>query len=170
MSARRKPEPKPIAEISASPPRRFIAVGVVAALGGLLLALALFHPPQSVAARLFLLLIGLGTLALAEKLRRATLLHLLLTPEGLSDSAGQVLARFEDIRSVDRGAFAFKPANGFALRLERRHPVAWVPGMWWRFGPWLGVGGVIAKSEGRGMADAISHMLAERKLREPSER
>ncbi|MEM9031633.1 MAG: hypothetical protein AAGB18_03220, partial [Pseudomonadota bacterium] len=69
---------------------------------------------------------------------------------------GRVLASLGDIKGVDRGAFAFKPSNGFLLRLHDPGVRAWVPGVWWRSGRYLGVGGLLPASETRAVAEAIS--------------
>jgi hypothetical protein len=41
-----------------------------------------------------------------------------------------VLARIDEIASLDRGTFAFKPSNGFLLRLSRKGTRVWRPGLW----------------------------------------
>lgn len=151
-----------LAKITASAPRRAIAVVLVAALGLLVIGLAVFRPPESLGARVFLMVVGALTLALADWQRRATALRIELTSTELADSSGRVLARVEDMESIDRGVFAFKPSNGFVLRLRRPGPRAWAPGLWWRVGRRVGVGGVISKTEGRNMADTISALIAER--------
>ncbi len=151
-----------LAIIIPSAPRRWVGFVMVAGLGLLLIALALFRPPESMLARLFLLAMGALALMLSDRLRRATTLRLELTADDLRDTSGRVLARIEDIVSVDRGVFAFKPSNGFALKLRSKTPRAWAPGLWWRVGRTVGVGGVISKTEGRNMADTISALLSAR--------
>jgi hypothetical protein len=73
-----------------------------------------------------------------------------------------VLARIDDVVAVDRGMFAIKPSNGFMLKLKTPAPRAWHPGLWWRLGRRLAVGGVTPGSQTRPVADIISVMIAER--------
>ena len=74
----------------------------------------------------------------------------------------QVLAHLDEIKSVDRGAFAFKPSNGFLVVLKRRtHSRAWQPGVWWRLGGYIGVGGVIPSHQSRLVAETIQIRLKE---------
>ena len=148
-----------LATITASAPRRIVAIVLIGGLALLLVALALFET-QGLLRQLFLLALGAVFLGLTDALRRATQLSLELTAEGLRDSSGRMLVRLEEIAKVERGTFAFKPSNGFTLRLHARAPRGWAPGLWWRFGKAFGVGGMISKTEGRFMADTISGLMA----------
>lgn len=151
-----------LAKLHPSPPRRWIAVLLLAVLGGLLLWTALARPPEPPGWRLFLLVFGLGLVWMADRLRRATAVHLVLSRSALADSRGRVLARVADIRAVHSGTFAIKPSSGFTLRLDAPAATVWEPGLWWRFGRRLGVGGVTGSREGSYMAEVIRVMLVER--------
>ena len=94
-------------------------------------------------------------LALAHRSYQATARDLILTRRGLYDSTGEELARIDDIVSVDRGFFAFKPSNGFLLRRKTPGPRRWLPGLWWRMGTRVGVGGATNGKAAREMADLI---------------
>ena len=150
-----------LAVAGASPGRRLLACGVVYLLGALIIYLVLIEPPQAVLA---VLMLGLGAtvLFLAEKLRRATQTELTLRADALTDSTGHVLARMDDIVSIDRGAFAFKPSNGFTLKLKSKQPRSWAPGLWWRFGRFVGVGGAVSAGQAKFMAEQIALALAQR--------
>ena len=104
-----------------------------------------------------------GGLALcgANRLYRAASFKISLTDDNIVDSAGRELCRLDNIASVQRGAFAFKPSNGFLIRLKSPLPRTWAPGLWWRFGRNVGVGGVIPASEAKFMAEMISLYLAD---------
>lgn len=150
-----------IATLQASSLRRLFAYGTVFVLGAMLILLAFVQPP-AFGWQLFLVLLGAGALVIAERLRRATLLGLVLTEDDLRDTGGQVLTTLENIRSVDRGAFAFKPSNGFVLRLHKAQPRIWAPGLWWRFSTRVGVGGVTAAGPAKYMAEQIALRIAMR--------
>lgn len=143
------------ARVQASPPRRFFAYGVQFGLGGLLIYVTLVQPP---ALLWMIFMLGFGVLMLwqAERLRRATTHIIELTEDELRDSTGTVLARIDEVRSVERGAFAFKPSNGFTLVLHTKKPRAWLPGLWWRFGRRVGVGGVTNAGQSKFMAEQIA--------------
>jgi len=83
-----------------------------------------------------------------------------LTEAGLYDASGRELARFDQMRGTDRGAFAFKPSSGFVVALHRPAPPLWAPGLYWRFGRSLGIGGVTRAVEARAMADLVAMHLA----------
>jgi len=133
-----------------------------AALGAIPLWVALAAPPAELGWHVFLLAFGALALALGWRFWRATAPALVLTPEGLGDTEGREIARLDDILAVERGMLAFKPSNGFLLRLARPGSRHWSPGLWWRLGRRVGVGGVTGAGETRAMADLIALRLAER--------
>ena len=147
------------AVVQASALRRVFAFGVLFALGALVIYTALVQPPAAIW-MVFMIGFGTGALWLAEKMRRATLSVIELTDTEIRDSNGNVLARMDDIIAVDRGAFAFKPSNGFTLKLKTKKPRAWAPGLWWRFGRRVGVGGVTSAGQAKFMAEQIALRLA----------
>lgn len=151
-----------LATVNASAPRRGLGLAVLAGLGAMLIYIAFAAPPAGLGMQLMLIGFGLGALWLAEKMRRATAVRLELTAEALRRSDGQQLARIADIVSIDRGAFAFKPSHGFTVKLTGPAPFAWEPGMYWRLGRRLGVGGVTPGAQTKIMADMIAAMITER--------
>ena len=149
------------ARVAAAPARRLLAYGVLLCLGALVIYTTLTQPP-ALHWLIFMLVFGVAMLVLAERLRRATRLEVILTEDELRDSSGRVLARIEDVVSVSRGAFAAKPSNGFTLVTNSRPGRAWLPGLWWRIGRRVGVGGVTAAGQTRFMAEQIALRLKQR--------
>ena len=150
-----------LGELRASPGRRVFGVAVLGVLGIMMLRMALEGALTSWLDGVVLIL-GLGALFASWVMYRATARVLRLTDEALVDSDGVVLARLDDIVSVDRGTFAFKPSNGFLLRTAKSAPRLWQPGLYWRLGRRIGVGGITRAAEAKAMADMISVKLAER--------
>ncbi|QIE45166.1 hypothetical protein G5B38_06280 [Pseudohalocynthiibacter aestuariivivens] len=148
--------------VHASAPRRIFAVGTLLVLGVIVLYLAIARPPQDFGLQAFLIGFGLIVLWLTERLRRATRSTLVLTETQLRTDSGEVLAEVAQIESLDRGFFAFKPSNGFLVRLTHKAPYRWEPGMWWRHGRRIGVGGVAAAAQTKAMAEMLSAMIAQR--------
>lgn len=148
--------------IEASVMRRWIGLIMLAGLGLTTIYVAMAAPPIPVFQAF---LIGIGLLAFwgAVRLFRATQLRIELTRREIRDTGGMVLARLDDIASVERGAFAFKPSNGFLVTTRTSAPRAWRPGLWWRIGRRVGVGGVVPGHQAKLMADIIAALLAERK-------
>ena len=150
-----------IATITPSILRRGFGTGAVALLGVILVWVGATTAP-SFGWRIGLL--GFGAFALfgAVQMWQATGLHLQLTGDELRDSAGTVLAKVDQMVSVDRGTFALKPSNGFVVVLTDRHPRAWAPGLWWRIGRRVGVGGVTSSGEAKVMAEVLAARIAMR--------
>ena len=149
------------ATVQASQGRRFFGYGVLFALGALVIYTTLAYPP-AFGWMVFMLVFGVSMLWLAERLRRATTMQITLTADELRDSSGTVLARLEDVLSVNRGAFALKPSNGFTLVMKQKSARSWAPGLWWRMGRRVGVGSVTAAGQSRFMAEQVALLLAKR--------
>ncbi len=151
-----------LARIAASKPRRGFGVAVLGALGVMLIYLAFAAPPAGLGFQA--MLIGFGAVSLWVSLRMwAATQHVIeLTSEELRLEDGTSLVKTEEIVSIDRGMFAFKPSHGFTLKLTAKQPSRWHPGMWWRLGRRLGVGGVTPGAQTKIMADVISAMIASR--------
>ncbi len=143
------------ARIDISQPRRWFGVGMLMFLGGLLIYVALASPPE-LHWQIFLLVTGAGALWLGEKMRRATSGYIEMTADVLRDQDGEVIARLDDIEQVERGFLAFKPSNGFLMKTKTPGSRRWEPGLWWRMGRRIGVGGVTPASQSKVMADMIS--------------
>lgn len=148
-------------ELSASPPRRAVAVAVVGLLAMLLVSLGLRSGDTPLIALAFLAT-GAAAGWAAWALWQATAERLIWTGAALTTGGGHVIASAEQISRVDRGAFAFKPSSGFVLTLTERAPIRWAPGLWWRLGRRVGVGGVTHAAPAKAMAEAIALMLASR--------
>ncbi len=152
-----------IARLEVAPVRWGIALAMLYVLAALLLYIAFAHPPEAVWA-VFLVVMGGIALWQAERSRRAKGIHLELTRTELREAgpSGRRLARIADVRGVDRGALAFKPANGFLLRLTVKAPRGWVSGLWWGLGRTVAVGGTTPAGATRFMAEMIATLLKER--------
>ncbi|MBF9034039.1 hypothetical protein HKCCE2091_07290 [Rhodobacterales bacterium HKCCE2091] len=152
--------PPILARIRPNPVRRAMAAGFPAVLGLLLVAIAAGGGVASAFDLAFLLLTGLSALAFGVAVWRSTAPELELTRDELRERGGRVLCRIEDVARVERGFFVMKPAGGFVLILASRHPRAFAPGLWWRRGRRLMVGGATTPSESKAMAEVIHAMLA----------
>lgn len=147
-----------LATVQASAPRRWLGIFMLASVGLLVIYVALATPPEP-AWQVFLLVTGAGALWMAERMHRATMGRIELTETGLRDEDGTVIVALDDILSIDRGVFAFKPSNGFLVRTRSRGPRQWRPGLWWRMGRRMGVGGVTSAAQTKFMSEILSAML-----------
>jgi len=150
-----------LATVQASMGRRILGIGSLYLLSLMVIYVAVVKPPE-IGWQIFLFVLGGGSIWIAEMMRKATALSLELTKTELRDSAGTVLAKIEDVQSLDRGVFAFKPSNGFLLRLSTSTGRTWHPGLWWRLGNRVGVGGMTPGPQTKFMAEMISAMVAQR--------
>ncbi|WP_460274934.1 hypothetical protein [Celeribacter sp. ULVN23_4] len=125
-------------------------------LGLLLIRIAFTAGELSTGWMAMLLVMAVAVLWIAWRLWQASGVRLVLSEEALMEEGGRVLCRLDDIDKVERGTFAFKPSNGFLIRLKTPGERVWAPGLWWRFGKRIGVGGVTPAGQGKAMADVIA--------------
>jgi hypothetical protein len=150
-----------LATARASAGRRMIGLVSLGFLGVFLIYVAFTSSP-GLGWQLFLLVVGGGAIWMADFMRRATSEAIELTSSVLRSSDGTLIARVEDIEHIDRGVFAFKPSNGFLLRTKQGTGAEniWRPGLWWRMGRRVGVGGMTPGNQTKYMAEVISTMIA----------
>lgn len=152
-----------LATIEPQPIRRVFTTGVVGVLGVLLVYIAATHPPADPAWLVFLVLFGLGSVWWSWRVWTATAVTLELTRSELREAGGRTIFAHDEVESVDRGFFAFKPAGGFLVRLKA--PTArgrvYAPALWWRSGKRVAVGGATAAREAKAVADLITIIVAE---------
>ena len=141
--------------LESSLPRRLAGVFTFALLGAMMVWMGLATSPAPGWA-VFLVSGGGIALFLSIRLWQVTDITLELTEYELREAGGRQIAETSNIKAVERGAFAFKPSNGFLVRLRTRAVRAYVPGIWWRVGTRIGVGGVTNAAQAKAMADIIA--------------
>ncbi|WP_074736278.1 hypothetical protein [Ruegeria halocynthiae] len=150
-----------LASIEASSARRWTGVGMLATVGVLVIYVALASPPE-LGWQVFLFVVGIGAFWLSYHMWHSTQDRIELTQSELRTSSGQVICKIEEVETVDRGVFAFKPSNGFIIKTHTPRSFDWFPGLWWRVGRRIGIGGMTAAAETKFMSEILSVMLAER--------
>lgn len=142
-------------ELGPSAPRLWLAVICTAGLAALLLWIVFAGRP-AMGYQVFFLAAAVAFLWLADRLRRTGGDGLVLTNKTLKTKSGRVLSPVDNVRSVERGAFAFKPPNGFLVRLKEPKGQGWTPGLWWQRSRVIGVGGVVSAGQARAMAETLT--------------
>ena len=152
----------PLAVLEPSQPRRWAGIATSGLLGGLLVVIGVAGEAPLVWQVIFVAS-GAGVLWSAARMRMATSRNVILTREALATSDGIHIARVDNVRTVERGVFALKPSNGFLVRLEAPEaPAAWAPGLYWRRGTFVGIGGVVSSGQARAMAEILSLLIHDR--------
>lgn len=144
-----------IAQMYVSPVRRAIGVVLQVAMGITLVFIAAARPPTS--PLYIFLLLGIGGILLVGGWRfwKATSLGIVLTDTNIRDTSGTIICKLADIEKIERGTFALKPANGFTLKMTTTQSRSWAPGLWWRMGKMVGIGGATNRNAAKAMAEAI---------------
>ncbi len=150
-----------LAVVRASAGRRLLGLASLGFLGFLLLYIAFTRSPDLVW-QLFLVAVAVAALWCAEAMRRGTASSVELTDNELRDADGTLIVAVADIESMDRGFFAFKPSNGFLIKTRNANGRAWRPGLWWRFGRRIGIGGMTPGHQTKFMSEILAAMMAQR--------
>jgi len=148
-----------IATVTPSLARFWGAIIVIGGFGCFLLWIAASGAAGSALASVIFVFCAALSFYASYRIHQTKLQSLYLTMEGLFDTTGTKLCTMDQIASLDRSFFAFKPSNGFVIRLKEPMDRAWVPGLWWRFGKRLGVGGITSVAQSKSMADTITLLL-----------
>lgn len=110
-----------------------------------------------------LILISAAGVFLGLRFWKSSATRLELTPTELRESGGRRLVLVDDIVAVDRGVFGvIKPTNGFVLVTRGKMAAAALPGIWWRLGNRIGVGGLTGAGEGKAMAELLEEIVKRR--------
>ncbi|MEM7545807.1 MAG: hypothetical protein AAF367_09750 [Pseudomonadota bacterium] len=113
-------------------------------------------------------LLMLGLAAGGGLLARALILTesraVLFDGTAIYDDAGTQLCTLDDIVEIERGLALFKPSGGFVVVMKTPGARGWSPGLWWRVGRRLGIGGATSGRAAKYMADAIMGALAARQI------
>jgi len=153
-----------LATITPRPLRRGMAAGMMGVLGALLVYIAGTNPPQAIGYLIFLLVFGVGAIVLAWQLWQASSVTLELTSEELREEGpqGRTICRLDEIDRIDRSLFAFKPATGFLIHLKAPGTFVYAPGLWWRWGKRIAIGGVTSRGEAKSMAEIMNVLMVQR--------
>jgi len=149
---------KPEEILSVLPPtagRRWMGILVFFALGVVFLWLGIANSP-SFGWRIVFIVGGAVSLWGSDVMRRSTDDEIVLTREVLRTRSGRILTRIDNVDKVDRGAFAFKPSQGFLVRLKTPTEAGWAPGLWWARGTFVGIGGVVSGGQAKAMAEILT--------------
>lgn len=133
-------------------------IGLAGLCGLITLSLILRAP----FAALVMAVLVFGCLWMARRVFMTDATSIMFDGDRIYDDTGAELCRLDDIAEIERGLALFKPSGGFVLRMKTEGPRSWAPGLWWRAGKRVGIGGATSARAGKHMADAITGALAQR--------
>ena len=144
-----------IDRLDVGPARHWAALVLVAVLAVVLARQALVPElPWIVRALVFIL--GVACVWVVFALVRRGPSCISVTNDSLVDNFGRVICTLDQIEKIDHGAFALKPSKGFLIRLRNPANPGWHPGLWWRYGTRIGVGGMTPAAETKLLAEVLA--------------
>ena len=113
----------------------------------------------------FFLLLGLVLLALWFKrfLKRYSKVGFQINSTGLYDLETNLICKIDDIHKVDVSPYTFKSANGFIVFSKTKSKFRSVPGLYWRLGNRISIGGLISKNESKFLSTTLLALIDENK-------
>ncbi len=143
------------ARVPVAPSRRMLAMIILYGLGAFVLYLS-FNGLSGIGGSVIMIALAAGCFWAGEQMRRSAGVEVVLTDNGVETSEGLMLAQMDNIQLVNRGALAAKPSTGFTLVLKTPQPRTWRPGLWWRIGRRVGIGGITGAGATKFMAEQIA--------------
>ena len=156
--------PDVIVKIQPGKARRIFSAILLCLVALVMLNLVFTGSANSVVLKTILLSMSCVFLWQAQTSLRSADAALVLTRDGLFDGQGELICSISQIVSVDRGWFSLKPSNGFLIRLHEPAVRKWSPGLYWRIGTRLGVGGALSPAQTKELSDKLMLLVEERKL------
>ncbi len=150
-----------IMELYPSKTRIILTVLVLAAVSAICAWLAAGGRPLAAGERALLAILAAVAALGAHAVWRSASTGLVLHGDRIAATGGSTVLWLADVARLERGVFAFKPANGVVVSLQRRGSFRWVPGLWWRIGARVGIGGMTPKARTKAFADMLEQRLAE---------
>ena len=153
-----------ILKIQPNSMRRIVSFIMLTLCAFVMISFAFTSTANSLVLRLVLICLGTAAIWQAQAGFRQSNAALILKREGLFDEYDTLICNLSNIAKVDRGWFSFKPSNGFLLHLHEPLSRKWVPGLYWRMGRRLGVGGSLSPAQTKEMSDKILLLMQEKAL------
>ncbi|MDE0111848.1 MAG: hypothetical protein OXI87_06855 [Albidovulum sp.] len=148
-----------LCSLEPSPSRALIGAFMLVLLAGFLFYIGFGDTSTHLASRVAIPALGIASLYSAFRIYSVSQDKILLTRDALRTRDGTLVANVGNIERVETGLLAMKPSNGFLVVLKEPMRRAWYPGLWWRFGKRIGIGGITSKHGGKVMAGAIASLM-----------
>ena len=96
-------------------------------------------------------------------LKRYSKIGFLINQSGLFNIDGSVICKIDDIERIDVSPYTFKSANGFIVILKTKSSFKSIPGLYWRLGKRLSIGGLVSKNESKFLSQTLLSFFEENK-------
>lgn len=136
-----------------------ISLGLPAVLVGIVILQGAITSPQSL---IIVLLIAAAFGWSAYRMWNVPIAGIEFDGSELRTQDGVVIAKLQDIVSVQTGIFALRPSNGFMMVMKDSERVPTRPGIYWRQGRHIGVGGLLQAAEAKAIGRALQFAVAKR--------
>ena len=88
-------------------------------------------------------------------LKRYSKVGFLINQSGLFNLDGSVICEIGDIERIDVSPYTFKSANGFIVILKTKSSFKSIPGLYWRLGKRISIGGLVSKNESKFLSQTL---------------
>ena len=114
---------------------------------------------------LFLPLILLLGFWFKNFLKKYSKVGFLINEQGLFNLDKSPICKMHEIDRVDASPYTFKSANGFIIILKTKNSFESVPGLYWKLGKRISIGGLVSKNESKFLAGLLMQFLEKQKCK-----
>ncbi len=107
---------------------------------------------------LILLTIVLG-IWLKRFLKKFSKIGFLINELGIFNLDESIICKIENIKKIDVSPYTFKSANGFIIFQKTKGSFKIVPGLYWRAGKRISIGGLISKNESKFLSSTLLEII-----------
>ena len=98
-------------------------------------------------------------------LKKYSKVGFLINEQGLFNLDKSPICKMHEIDRVDASPYTFKSANGFIIILKTKNSFESVPGLYWKVGKRISIGGLVSKNESKFLSGLLLQFLEEQKLK-----
>ena len=92
-------------------------------------------------------------------LSRYSKIGFVISTDGLFDLNMDLICTIDDIKKIDVSPYTFKSANGFIILLKTKSSFKSIPGLYWRVGKRISIGGLVSKNESKLLSGRLIEMF-----------
>ena len=88
-------------------------------------------------------------------LNRYSKIGFLINELGMFNLDESLIFKMDEIERIDVSPYTFKSANGFIILLKTKSSFKFIPGLYWRLGNRISIGGLVSKNESKFLSTTL---------------
>ena len=134
---------------------KILGLTIFALLAFLIVSLSRLEKNISVLDMLLIPIIVVLGLWLKRFLNRYSKIGFLINELGMFNLDESLIFKMDEIERIDVSPYTFKSANGFIILLKTKSSFKFIPGLYWRLGNRISIGGLVSKNESKFLSTTL---------------